>query len=447
MPFLDHVVDHSSIRVKRSAVSGETPPSGSLRPGELAVNFADGTLFIGDADQIHEIAAATPIGELTPASSPKWDQTIAVDDDGSQASLTMRQVVDLSRPTSTTRPGMVRIVSTRIHANFEVRVKTNTRMVAVRWWDGAVEQFVGASPSSLITISKAIPTTGNYRGAAPKEVFIWPTPNEAGNLNFGGSLTHLEMTSAFPAHSLEVNGCSGLQYLDVGAVDGSQLRTIDLDGVTGLVTLLCSNSGIKYLDLSAQTALTTLDCSSNSLTSLDLSTQTSLTTLNCSGNSLTALNLSAQASLTTLNCSSNSLTALNLSAQTALTDLNCSGNSLTALNLSAQTALTDLNCSSNSLTTLTTNSASLSNLDCSSNSLTSLLTPGAVFGGVAPTTYSTYSAAGGIASGNQLEASALNQFYASLSPNAGVLDVSSNPGTADDNPSIATGKGYTVLGT
>lgn len=47
MPFLDHVVDHSSLRVKRSSVQGEQPPAGSLRQGELAVNTADGTLFVG----------------------------------------------------------------------------------------------------------------------------------------------------------------------------------------------------------------------------------------------------------------------------------------------------------------------------------------------------------------------------------------------------------------
>lgn len=47
MPFLDHVIDNSSIRVKRSSVAGEKPPAGALRQGELAVNTADGSLFVG----------------------------------------------------------------------------------------------------------------------------------------------------------------------------------------------------------------------------------------------------------------------------------------------------------------------------------------------------------------------------------------------------------------
>jgi hypothetical protein len=47
MPFLDPVIDSSSIRLKRSAVGGETPSAGSLRQGELAVNTADAALFLG----------------------------------------------------------------------------------------------------------------------------------------------------------------------------------------------------------------------------------------------------------------------------------------------------------------------------------------------------------------------------------------------------------------
>lgn len=47
MPFLDHVVDASTIRFKRSSVAGEVPASAALRPGEIAVNTADGLIFIG----------------------------------------------------------------------------------------------------------------------------------------------------------------------------------------------------------------------------------------------------------------------------------------------------------------------------------------------------------------------------------------------------------------
>lgn len=47
MPYLDHVVDATSLRVKRSDQPGEVPSAGSLRPGELAINIADNRLYIG----------------------------------------------------------------------------------------------------------------------------------------------------------------------------------------------------------------------------------------------------------------------------------------------------------------------------------------------------------------------------------------------------------------
>jgi hypothetical protein len=45
-----------------------------------------------------------------------------------------------------------------------------------------------------------------------------------------------------------------------------------------------------------------------------------------------------------------------------------------------------------------------------------------------------------------LNAAALNQLYTDLANGNGRIQVSGNPGTASDTPSIATAKGYTVLG-
>jgi hypothetical protein len=44
-------------------------------------------------------------------------------------------------------------------------------------------------------------------------------------------------------------------------------------------------------------------------------------------------------------------------------------------------------------------------------------------------------------------AAALDQIYTDLASGNGVILVNGNPGTPTDNPSIATAKGYTVLGT
>lgn len=49
-------------------------------------------------------------------------------------------------------------------------------------------------------------------------------------------------------------------------------------------------------------------------------------------------------------------------------------------------------------------------------------------------------------SNNSLSSPALNQLYTDLFDGDGAIDVSNNSGTASDTPSIATNKGYTVIG-
>ena len=177
-------------------------------------------------------------------------------------------------------------------------------------------------------------------------------------------------------------------------------------------------------------SLTTLFCGSNFLTSLDVSGLTALTNLICSSNSLTSLDVSGLTALTNLTCSSNSLTSLDVSGLTALTNLDCSSNSLTSLNVSGCTALTYL--------------------ICSNNSLTSLRAVGVVFDNGKWKNKKKGKFTGEQAiEFNQLSAAALNQFYTDLgatTPGTGFLDVSYNPGITTDDPTIATNKGYVVIG-
>jgi hypothetical protein len=203
-------------------------------------------------------------------------------------------------------------------------------------------------------------------------------------------------------------------------------------------------------------ALTSLSCSSNSLTSLDVSGLTALTSLNCFNNSLTSLDVSGLTALTSLSCANNSLTSLDVSGLTALTNLSCSSNSLTSLDVSGLTALTNLYCFSNSLTSLDVSGlTALTNLSCENNSLTSLRAVGvsAASAGTYSGSYGSYFYNGGFhVQNNSLSASALDQFYTDLPESAppeyytGLIVVTNNPGTAGDDPTIATAKGYTVYG-
>jgi len=104
------------------------------------------------------------------------------------------------------------------------------------------------------------------------------------------------------------------------------------------------------------------------------------------------------------------------------------------------TSLTGLNSAANSLITLVLNQSSLSSLriqNCSFNT---------------PSTYNSYGYnylySGGVdISQSAFNGAALDQIYTDLAAGDGVIIVTNNPGTPTDNPSIATAKGYTVLGT
>jgi Leucine-rich repeat (LRR) protein len=151
-------------------------------------------------------------------------------------------------------------------------------------------------------------------------------------------------------------------------------------------------------------------------------------------------------SLTTLYCPDNSLTSLDVSGLTALANLFCFSNSLTSLDVSGLTALTALNCGSNTLTSLDVSGlTALELLICRLNSLTSLRAQNVGFSGG---NYSSSSSAplSAILNNNQLDAAALDQFYTDLAAGDSPLLVFNNPGTTGDDPSIATGKGYTVYG-
>ena len=193
-------------------------------------------------------------------------------------------------------------------------------------------------------------------------------------------------------------------------------------------------------------SLTYLYCLNNSLTSLDVSGLTALTYLGCSGNSLTSLDVSGLTALTYLDCYANSLTSLDVSGLTALTSLHCSDNSLTSLDVSGLTALTSLHCSDNSLTSLDVSGlTALTSLTCSGNSLTSIRAVGLSPTGYWNTLFGYYNGGFDLRN-NSLSASALNQFYTDLANGSGILVVGGNTGTASDDPTIATAKGYTVYG-
>jgi hypothetical protein len=56
MAFTDHEISGSRVRLRRSFTAGEAPALNELRPGEPAINAADGCLYVGTTT-----GSATPV--------------------------------------------------------------------------------------------------------------------------------------------------------------------------------------------------------------------------------------------------------------------------------------------------------------------------------------------------------------------------------------------------
>ncbi len=137
--------------------------------------------------------------------------------------------------------GMARIVSVRTLGTLSMNVKTTTGYAAARWWDGSVSVHGTGVPANSITMSKAVPASGNWSKSAPKEIFAWSCTS--GNATQSGDLTYFHFSN-------------------------NSLTSLDVSDLTALTHLYCQSNSLTSLDVSNLTALTNLYCYSNSLTSL-----------------------------------------------------------------------------------------------------------------------------------------------------------------------------------
>jgi len=156
-------------------------------------------------------------------------------------------------------------------------------------------------------------------------------------------------------------------------VGNDNLSSLDVSGITTLLSLDCAGNGLESLDVTGCAALTEIDCSSNMLTSLDLSGCAALQTLYCEKNEIGELDVSGMTSLKYMYCWFNALTSVDVSGCTALEELICYGNSLTSLDVTGLTNLKILDCSSNAIEQLDVfGSVSMEILSCEKNRITDL---------------------------------------------------------------------------
>jgi len=396
--------------------------------------------------------ADVKISELPVASGVTPDDLFVIVDDPTGTPVTKRVAASaiLAEPEEQLNPpGMARLVTVQDSGTVSLSALSTTGYIAALWWDGSVQVFGSGSAGSDVTVSKSVPSSGNWSKSAPKEIFIWSCT--AGNATQSGDLTGLDCWDT-AITSLNVSGLTALTTLYCW---GTAIASLNVSGLTALTTLYCNGcTAITSLNVSGCTALTTLYCNDcTAIASLNVSGLTALTAIGCfQCTSLTSLNVSGCTALTGLDCNGcTAIASLNVSGLTALTTLYCGGNTaLTSLNVSGCTALTTLYC--NDCTAITSLNVSgltaLTTLYCGGcTSLTSLRAVG-----VAPSGYGNASATTGYVNisvfNANLSAAALNQLYTDLGTvtYAATIGVAGNPGTASDDPTIATAKGYTVYG-
>ena len=284
-------------------------------------------------------------------------------------------------------PGrMVWAITTKSSGSLSSTVKTTTGYAAALWWTGEVQIYGAGSPSSNITVSRAIPTSGSWFGSSPKPVYVWSCTS--GSAVMSGDVTSFSCTSASLA-MINAYGCSSLASL---SCDSNQITSLELSGCTSLAELSCFSNQIKELNVRELASLVSLYCQSNLIDELNVTGNPILQTLQCNDNSLDTLDVSGNTALYGLYCHNNQLSSLDLRRNAGLNNLNCLGNSLASINATGLSLLA------------------------------------------------------GNVSDNQLSSTAINAFYSGLASGSGTLYVSGNPGISSDTPGIATQKGYTVNG-
>ena len=193
----------------------------------------------------------------------------------------------------------------------------------------------------------------------------------AGSLDLSGLTTLVSLTCyENQLTSLNVSGCTALTTL---ACYYNQLASLNVSGCAALQDLFCHTNQLTSLDVSGCTALQQIRCYSNQLTSLDISGLANLTDVLAYQNNLTSVSGSGCTSLMELSLNSNQLSSLDVSVYPNLTALMCESNSLMSLNVSGNPNLQYLGCAHNQLTSLDVfNHGDLNTLSCFDNSIGTL---------------------------------------------------------------------------
>jgi Leucine-rich repeat (LRR) protein len=315
-------------------------------------------------------------------------------------------------------------------------VKTSTGYARLVNADNTLGAQAGTG-NAATSITLTIPASGLHRALGIISV-------ASGGTEQSGDITDLVLNNS-QLTTFSGTGLSALTTLDLNS---NSLTTFSSTGLSALTDLSLAYNSLTTFSGTGLSALTYLDLNNNSLTTFSGTGLSALTTLILYTNQLTTFSGTGLSALTQLYLAYNSLTTFSGTGLSSLTYLILSSNSLTTFSGTGLSALTTLDLGNNQLTTFSgTGLSALTRLIVNNNQITSIDMAGLVlsYG------YSSYGYFfGSIIYDNLLNGTALNAFYTSLGNDVsanGIIFVSGNPGTATDDPTIATAKGYTIIGT
>ena len=215
---------------------------------------------------------------------------------------------------------------------------------------GNVYTFTVTKPATVSVSFEAVPQDTAFLTVDPQKKAIVVKVKTA-----DGSLVQVQgCTETSLAHDTETTlNATGERVILKGKIivlecwKKNQLNALNVQGLTSLQELHCSENKLTELDLQGLTDLQVVDCWRNQLEELNVQGCTGLQDLKASSNKLKSLDVSGCTTLGKLSCGFNELTSLNLSGCTALQEIICFYNKLTELSLQGFHGLTKFHCCGN----------------------------------------------------------------------------------------------------
>lgn len=357
--------------------------------------------------------------------------------------------------------GYILIETNKNTGTMSFDVCSSTGYIAVQWWDNDVDIFGAGSSTSNYTASKAIPTyPSDWSGNTNKNIYIWSC-TDAADSSQSGELIAFESTSYTDIFNCELGYCPSLERLYILYDNLTKIETTNAPNLERLY--LYKNYDLDTIEVSHLDSLSYLNfsfCPSTNLLIKNPSDllyfyawDTNFSSVDFTGyDDLRILNVSGNDYLTSITTNStlhrlirfyangcNSLDSFDFSNMPNLLILKILNNpQITEISLSGLSSLEDFDCSACSLTSLVLPPGNLFvDLCATNNNLSSVNANGSV---IDEGSYCDISS-------NNMSASALNDFFASLGEANGsaILEISDNPGSETCDTSIAEDNGYIVF--